>query len=112
MSKKDIQWYDIDEASVVAAIKGVQMPLGAKGKNKNNPSKPYGEDEIFENRVLKQELEERIESDGDGQWVVIDPRNGSKHGPFPSRDAARTAQQNLGITVKRDPSKPKPAPGP
>lgn len=106
--KKKKNWYDIDEASVVAGIKGVQMPLGAKGKKKkNNPSKPYGEDEIFENKVVAQEMNERIEPTGDGQWVVIDPRSGAKHGPFPSRDAARDAQANLGITVKRDPSKPK-----
>ncbi len=105
MAKNDIHWYDIDEASVAAAVKGVQMPLGAKGKKKNNPSKPFGEEEIFENKVLEQEMNERIESDGAGQWVVVDPRSGAKHGPFSSRDAARAAQQNLGITIKRDPTK-------
>lgn len=81
------------EASTVAVVKGVQMPLGAKGKKKNNPSKPYDEEEIYS---------ERIEKQGD-EWVVIDPRTGAHVDKASSRDAAREKQRQRGITQKREP---------
>jgi len=94
MAKKKLEIeeeVEIDEASSVAGVKGFQMPIGAKGKKKNNPSKPYGEPELYERRVEKR-------ANG---WVVIDPRDGSEHGPAASRDAARELQRSLGITVPK-----------
>jgi hypothetical protein len=113
MAKKKLKWYEIDEASVVAAIKGVQLPIGAqskkgkKKKKKSNPSKPYGEEEMFEGRELGEGVE-RIPGTGDpsgkgAQWTVRDPRTNTTHGSYGSRDEARKAAEQLGITVKRKP---------
>lgn len=102
-SKKKDHWYDVDEASVVAGVKGFQMPIGGKGKKKkNNPSKPYGEKDIYKEILeeLDEEIEERIEKRGN-EWVVIDPRTGATHGGSGSRDQARALQKQLGITVPR-----------
>jgi hypothetical protein len=97
----------VEEASVVAGIKGFQAPIGSKGKKKNNPSKPFGEDEISEGIYVEaedEEIEERIEKRGD-VWVVIDPRTGAQVDTAISRKDARDKQKQHGITQKRDPNK-------
>ena len=120
MARKKIQWYDIGEASVVGGISGFQLPIGAKGKKKKNPSKPFGEPELFEHSVIQSELNE---SDLDetirqveGEWVIFDPRTGAQVGKASSRDAAREKQRQLGITQQKSPDHPQgaaiPAPSP
>jgi len=90
--------------SVASDIKGVQMPLGAQGKKKkNNPNKPFGDDEIKEAiAALADEMYEMIDLDEtvvdrpDGKHSVVNPITGAEEGSYDSRETARQVNRQKG----------------
>jgi hypothetical protein len=96
------------EASVVGGIKGFSAPFGAKKKNrkpkKKNPSKPYGEPELFEmviaESMLDDDVEEVVKKVG-SNWVYFDDDNPKvSKGTFSSREAAWERQRRDRLVSK------------
>jgi hypothetical protein len=89
------------EASTVGAIKGFAgtgWPTKAKkGKGKKNPSKPYGESELFEQLVQEAALEgvplEEVVKKRGQSWVYFDDQTGAQKSTHQDRDKAWEVQR-------------------
>jgi hypothetical protein len=127
--------------SQVSDIKGFSAPFGRKPskkrKSKKNPSKPFGEAELFENAVAQallgeDDFEEVVKKRGN-MWVYHDDDTGVEKGAWTDRETAwekqrqdrkaKSAQKKAGkkkadplVPVvhkpKKDTQKPKKAPKP
>lgn len=96
-----------DEASTVAGVKGYTGPLGGssyqkgkkKKKKKNNPSKPFGEEKLFEELVVdallnNKDINEVVKKRGQ-QWIVFDDETGAQLQSFKTREDAWKHQRNI-----------------
>lgn len=91
------------EASVVSGIKGhhagAGWPVDSKKKKKSNPSKPYGESELFERVVLKAHLDnksiEEVVRKRGNQWIMYDDDTEAQIGAYADREAAWERQRRL-----------------
>jgi hypothetical protein len=88
--------------SKVSDIKGFSAPFGRvpkskKGRKKKNPSKPFGEAELFENAMAhalldEDDIGEVVKKRGD-MWVYHDDETGAEKGAWKERDAAWEKQR-------------------
>ena len=83
-------------------MKGASAPFGfriVRRKGKQNPSKPYGEPDLFENFVAEATLvgdsiEEAVRKKGQN-WVVVDDKTGSQLGSYAKREDAWKRQRQI-----------------
>jgi hypothetical protein len=103
--------------SKVSDIKGFSAPFGSvpkskKGKKKKNPSKPFGEAELFESAVAQALLDEddfdEVVKKRGNMWVYYDDDTGAEKGSWAERETAWEKQRMERRAKKGKPKAPDP----